>query len=206
MQISPDNFEDWPYSMKEVSQFESKHVLRPQYQSKLSKRLYVTYSIQLWFDTSGSGQYCLQANVLLKEVARHLSIQMVSWAFEPAEEEVLVNFISKGRADAEAWALQSGAAGALKEVDKAAQGLAEEDYPALKSWKAIDLQVILPQTYGCRSKSLEFSSYLLLNHLTCKVDSDYCSAQSDCAAELSKILAQKRAIMNVLERWWNPFL
>lgn len=57
---------------------------------------------------------------------------MLSWAFEPAEEEVLVNFISKGRADAEAWALKSGAAEALKEVGKAKEGLAEEDYPALK--------------------------------------------------------------------------
>jgi hypothetical protein len=34
---------------------------------------------------------------------------MVGWAFEPAAEEILVNFISKGRADAEAWALKSGA-------------------------------------------------------------------------------------------------
>ena len=61
---------------------------------------------------------------------------MVSWAFEPAEEEILINFISKGRADAEAWALQSGAADALKETGKAVQGLKEEDYPALKSWQA----------------------------------------------------------------------
>lgn len=57
---------------------------------------------------------------------------MLGWAFEPADEDVLVNFISKGRADAEAWALKSGAAAALKEVDKAKEGLAEEDYPALK--------------------------------------------------------------------------
>lgn len=57
---------------------------------------------------------------------------MLGWAFEPAEEEILVNFISKGRADAEAWALQSGAADALKETQKAKEGLAEEDYPALK--------------------------------------------------------------------------
>ena len=57
---------------------------------------------------------------------------MLNWAFEPAEEEVLLNFISKGRADAEAWALESGAAEALKEVRKAKEGLAEEDYSALK--------------------------------------------------------------------------
>ena len=57
---------------------------------------------------------------------------MLNWAFEPAEEEVLLNFISKGRADAEAWALESGAAEALKEVQKAKEGLAEEDYSALK--------------------------------------------------------------------------
>ena len=57
---------------------------------------------------------------------------MLNWAFEPAEEEVLLNFISKGRADAEAWALKSGAAEALKETRKAKEGLVEEDYPALK--------------------------------------------------------------------------
>ena len=59
-------------------------------------------------------------------------MQMLNWAFEPAEEEVLLNFISKGRADAEAWALESGAAEALKEVRKAKEGLADEDYSTLK--------------------------------------------------------------------------
>ena len=38
---------------------------------------------------------------------------MVGWAFEPASEEILVNFISKGRADAEAWAIKSGRAPAF---------------------------------------------------------------------------------------------
>jgi len=37
-----------------------------------------------------------------------MAVQMVGWAFEPASEEILVNFISKGRADVEAWALKSG--------------------------------------------------------------------------------------------------
>lgn len=59
--------------------------------------------------------------------------QMLAWAFEPAEEEVLVELISKGRADAEAWALRSGAAAALEEVETAAAGLQNEDYPALKN-------------------------------------------------------------------------
>lgn len=57
---------------------------------------------------------------------------MLSWAFEPAEEEILVQLISKGRADAEAWALDSGAAAALEEAGTAAAGLEEENYPALK--------------------------------------------------------------------------
>lgn len=58
---------------------------------------------------------------------------MLGWAFEPAEEEVLVQFISKGRADAEAWALESGAAAALEEEGTAKAGLKSEDYPALKT-------------------------------------------------------------------------
>ena len=58
---------------------------------------------------------------------------MLGWAFEPADDEVLVQFISKGRADAEAWALKSGAAAALKEVGTAKANLEQEDYPALKS-------------------------------------------------------------------------
>lgn len=57
---------------------------------------------------------------------------MLNWAFEPADEDILLNFISKGRADAEAWALKSGAAEALKETRKAKEGLAEEDYSSLK--------------------------------------------------------------------------
>lgn len=58
---------------------------------------------------------------------------MLGWAFEPAEEDILLQFISKGRADAEAWALQSGAAAALETDDKAAAGLKSEEYPGLKS-------------------------------------------------------------------------
>ena len=58
---------------------------------------------------------------------------MLGWAFEPAEEDILLQFISKGRADAEAWAIQSGAANAVKSEAKAEAGLEAEDYPGLKS-------------------------------------------------------------------------
>ena len=58
---------------------------------------------------------------------------MLGWAFEPAEEDILLQFISKGRADAEAWALQSGASAALQTDDKAKAGLEAESYPGLKS-------------------------------------------------------------------------
>lgn len=39
---------------------------------------------------------------------RHGMTQMVSWAFEPADEQMLDQFIAKGRADAKAWAEECG--------------------------------------------------------------------------------------------------
>lgn len=60
-------------------------------------------------------------------------LQMLAWAFQPAEEETLVQLVSKGRADAEAWALLSGAFEAAQglEAGSAQQGSAQQ--PVLKS-------------------------------------------------------------------------
>ena len=63
------------------------------------------------------------------------SLQMLSWAFEPAEEKILYEMIAKGRKDAEAWALTSGAAEAVGGSDAAqtAKGrMDREQYPSLK--------------------------------------------------------------------------
>lgn len=61
---------------------------------------------------------------------------MLAWAFEPAEPEILHQLIAKGRKDAEAWALQSGAVDGAEgqgRAEQAKQQMQEEEYPALKS-------------------------------------------------------------------------
>lgn len=63
-------------------------------------------------------------------------VQMLAWAFEPAEPEILHQLIAKGRKDAEAWALQSGAVDGAEgqgRAEQAKQQMQEEEYPALKS-------------------------------------------------------------------------
>ena len=61
--------------------------------------------------------------------------QMLAWAFEPAEEEVLYELIAKGRKDAQAWALESGAAegaGGASKAEQAKDQMQQEQYPVLK--------------------------------------------------------------------------
>ncbi|KAK9811101.1 hypothetical protein WJX73_002918 [Symbiochloris irregularis] len=61
--------------------------------------------------------------------------EMLSWAFEPADKEVLYELIAKGRKDARAWALQTGAAeaaGGETAVRRAKGDMDRERYPVLK--------------------------------------------------------------------------
>ena len=60
---------------------------------------------------------------------------MLAWAFEPAEHTVLQELIAKGRKDAEAWAVASGAAEGASgpaAAEEAGEKMQEEQYPALK--------------------------------------------------------------------------
>mmetsp|Transcript_6088 Transcript_6088/g.17432 ORF Transcript_6088/g.17432 Transcript_6088/m.17432 type:complete len:512 (+) Transcript_6088:157-1692(+) len=54
----------------------------------------------------------------------HGMTQMVAWAFEPADEQMLEQFVEKGRADAKAWA---DACGLLELVTPAGEKAYEED-------------------------------------------------------------------------------
>lgn len=71
-----------------------------------SKQLNSVYEIQISPDSFSEWEHGMS--------------QMVSWAFEPADEHILDQFIAKGRADAEAWAEQCGILNLIAESKKPA--------------------------------------------------------------------------------------
>lgn len=88
----------------------------------------------------------------------HTLQEMLSWAFEPASDKLLLEFIGKGRADAKAWAKSSGALsvmqpGAEKHVSTKAdqQG---EDYDDLeKAHPDINAAGNVPQAAAVQGKA-----------------------------------------------------
>lgn len=67
----------------------------------------------------------------------HTLQEMLSWAFEPAEDKLLLEFIGKGRADAKAWAKASGALAVVQpDVEQEVPAKADqqsEDYQDLEN-------------------------------------------------------------------------
>jgi hypothetical protein len=67
----------------------------------------------------------------------HTLQEMLSWAFEPADDQLLLELIGKGRADAKAWAAATGALQVVqpgKDLPKRADEQ-QEDYERLKQEK-----------------------------------------------------------------------
>lgn len=90
-----------------------------------SKQISVVYDIGISPDNYEEWPHSLQ--------------EMLSWAFEPASDKLLVEFIGKGRADAKAWAKASGALAVMNpEADKEVSSRADqqsEDYDDIKEAK-----------------------------------------------------------------------